>query len=324
MSLLLEYSVGLYAAGESQYLLRDRSTPINNTRRGVICLHGHGADSTVFMPGAPGASSIPGNHARALAEAGFIVMSIDAGGKYTWASDACMSSMTSAYNWLTTTGGAKPDKVGLIGWSMGGLSALNWMKRNSSLVSGVELFAPATELDYFYNGSYRDEVDFAYSAVVTNPSGSGTVNSSASTINVTSTTGFPSSGTLYLGSANGLTTVAFTGKTASSFTGCTTSPSFAYSSLMSVGRSGDFATNSSGHDPQDDASTYAGLTNKVRIYQGSADGTVPPARTQNFITLCNNSNFELISLSGFGHVDLFGAVSVTDTQRYFVANLGLT
>ena len=326
MSIKTEYALGVYAAGEGQYLLVDKDTPRNGTRSGILCLHGHGADATVFTPAAHTNSFAPGNHARALAEAGFIVLSIDAGGPAPWANNASMSAVSNAYTWLTgATGGAKPATVGLVGWSMGGLAALNWAKRNPTLVGAMELFAPATDLDYFYTvPGYQTNLDIAYSGQTTTTSGSGTVSGSASTVNVNSTAGFAASGQFAIGVPNTTGVVSYSGITGTSFTGCTMSGSFGYSAGTRISRMGDFAANSVGHNPLADAADYTPLAIPTKIYHGDADATVAYSQSTAFTSAVNNSNFELINLAGSGHVNLFGYFSTTDTADFFLTELGLT
>lgn len=325
MSIKTEYSLGTYAAGEGQYLIVNKETPRDGTRRGILCLHGHGADATVFTPGAQSNTFAVGNHARALAEAGFIVLSIDAGGPAPWANDPSMTAITAAHTWLTGAGGAKTGVVGLVAWSMGGLNAFNWAKRNPATVSAMELFAPVTDLDYFHGlANFQTDIDIAYSGQTTTASGSGTVNSTPSAVNVASTSGFAASGQFGIGVPNTTGLVSYTGTTGTSFTGCTMTGSFAYSTGTKISRIGDYTTNSVGHNPIADAASYASLSIPTRIYHGSADATVPLSQSQNFITAAGNGSFSLTTLTGAGHTNLFGYFSTTDTQQFFLANLGLT
>lgn len=325
MNMKTEYAAGIYAANEGQYLLVGKDTPRDGTRKGIICLHGHGADATVFTPGALSNSFAPGNHARALAQAGYIVLSIDAGGPAPWANDVAMTAVTNAHTWLTgVSGGAKTGEVGLVGWSMGGLTALNWAKRNPSLVGAMELFAPATDLDYFYTvPGFQTNLDIAYSGQTTTTSGAGTINASASTVNVGSTAGFAASGQFAIGVPNTTGVVTYTGTTGTSFTGCTMSGSFGYTAGTRISRMGDFVANSVGHNPLADAADYTPLVIPTRIYHGDADATVAYSQSTAFMSAVNNPVFELINLTGSGHVNLFGFVSTTATELFFLTNLGL-
>lgn len=126
-------------------------------KRGIIACHGRGADATQWEPGWN-----VGDHSQAIADAGMIVLSIDAGGTLTYGNDTAIASVTAAYNYLTGTLGCTA-KVGLLGWSMGGLVCLNWLKSNMAKVSRALLFAPATDLDTLHNNAtYTAEIDTAY------------------------------------------------------------------------------------------------------------------------------------------------------------------
>lgn len=129
--------------GEKALLIKPlRDTPIEQ-RRAIIAIHGHGADASVWTPGWPGA-----RHAQALADAGYYVVSIDAGGPATFNNKAAMDAITSAYGYIIGTLGIAESKVGLFGWSMGGGNSLQWIKENPSKVWACLIWAPLTDLDY--------------------------------------------------------------------------------------------------------------------------------------------------------------------------------
>jgi dienelactone hydrolase len=89
-----------------------------------------------------------------------------------------MTAITNAYNRLVGALGAAPGKIGIMGWSMGGLVGLNWMKRNPDLVGAAWFWAPCTDLDWAHRTSgytpsytfftagagYQAEIDTAYSS----------------------------------------------------------------------------------------------------------------------------------------------------------------
>jgi len=166
------YGSGVTQVGETSYLTTARNEHRNGTSHGVIVLHGHNGSSLQSTV----ATSGFGAHVQALADAGIMVLAIDAGGPVAWSSPAAMTAITSAYTWLTGAGGAHSGKVGLFGWSMGGLTALNWLKRNPSLVAGTWLWAPCSDLDWArptagytpayatggVNGAWQTEIDAAF------------------------------------------------------------------------------------------------------------------------------------------------------------------
>lgn len=129
--------------GEKAVLIEPlRQVPLEQ-RRGIIALHGHGADATVWVPGWTGA-----RHVQALADAGYYVISIDAGGPATFNNKAAMDAITSCYSYLIGTVGLAETKVGLFGWSMGGGNSLQWIKENPTKVWAALLWCPLTDLDY--------------------------------------------------------------------------------------------------------------------------------------------------------------------------------
>lgn len=127
---------------KAMLILPLRPVPVDQ-RRAIIAIHGHGADASVWTPGWPGA-----RHAQALADAGYYVVSIDAGGTATFNNKAAMDAITSAYGYIVGTLGIAESKVGLFGWSMGGGNSLQWIKENPTKVWACLIWAPLTDLDY--------------------------------------------------------------------------------------------------------------------------------------------------------------------------------
>jgi alpha-beta hydrolase superfamily lysophospholipase len=157
------YAVGAYSAGESSVLTEPKRAKRDGSSVGVIAVHGHGGTSLQFQSAGSGS----GGFTLALALAGFTVLSIDAGGPTPWADDAEMTDLTAAYNYLLNTIHVASPKVCVLGWSMGGLAALNWVKRNPTLVKAACVFAPATDLAYFHDTSvgkatYAPEIEADY------------------------------------------------------------------------------------------------------------------------------------------------------------------
>lgn len=152
------YSVGTYQSGESQVLTVANNTPRNGTRKGLIICHGHNATATQFEQDSQAQSIF----VKAAADAGMIVLSIDAAGQQAFGNSAVMTAITNAYNWLTGAGGAATGKVGLMGWSMGGLSVLNWIKRNAAKCGPAWLWTPVSDLDFFHNAGYSAPYSTGY------------------------------------------------------------------------------------------------------------------------------------------------------------------
>ena len=166
MSTVVTYSIGKYRANERSIVVRGGAT--KNGAPLIIATHGRGGDATAFGP-------VYWNGlwpiTEALAEAGYIVMSIDAGASLSnWGNQDAMDSMGSALNWAVdtaTVGIERPRAsypIGLMGWSMGGLTALNASYRYAAgAVAGLFLFSPALDLDVMHaNATYTTEINNAY------------------------------------------------------------------------------------------------------------------------------------------------------------------
>lgn len=138
--------VGLYVASERHFVRAAKATKANGTARGVLyfpALNQSAADiQTDFI--------IP-----SLLRAGFIVCAFDmgnpAGSAPLYANDTVMTRASSAFTYLTTTLGAKSDKVLVWGGSAGGLGALNWAQRNPSLVSAIGVSIPLMDIPYVHD-----------------------------------------------------------------------------------------------------------------------------------------------------------------------------
>lgn len=152
---------------DNQLFIRRSDVRLDGTHPAVLCCHGHGGDSGQFQPFGKTGSS-PGWHAWNLAMAGYLVLAVDHGAAphAEWSNQSAMDRLTDAYNYAMAQG-AKPGKVGLFGWSMGGLTALNWIKRNPTLAACAWLWAAVTDLDWArLNSSWGPEITTDY------PSGS--------------------------------------------------------------------------------------------------------------------------------------------------------
>lgn len=157
------YSVA--APTESQLLVRHKRTPLNGTAPAIICMHSHGGDVSQYHPGVPTIAD-PGWHVWMLAQAGYLVLAVDHGGVATWSNATTMSRVDDAYTYVMNLG-AKSGKVGVMGWSMGGLTALNWIKRNPTKISCAWIWSPVSDLTWARsNVTWGPEITTAY------PSGS--------------------------------------------------------------------------------------------------------------------------------------------------------
>lgn len=128
---------------EGQLLAKDTHAALDGTRRGVLCFHGHAGDCGQYQP----ASTSLGAHVEALVDyLDVVVLAIDDAGGAAWSDQTAMDRATDGYTYLTAR--AKSPKILVVGWSMGGLTALNWIKRNPTLVAAAWLWAPCSDLDW--------------------------------------------------------------------------------------------------------------------------------------------------------------------------------
>lgn len=142
MSVRTLYQKGFSAANPTfaSLLVYEKNTMFDQSRPLIIALHGHGGGAVQYQPG----GVIPAV-AEALANAGYIFLSIDTGSA-SWASDAAMTAITDAVNWVASK--VKVGKIGVMGYSMNGLGALNWIKRNPTKVAAAWLWNPLLDLDW--------------------------------------------------------------------------------------------------------------------------------------------------------------------------------
>jgi len=145
MSVRTLYQQGFSAANPSfaSILMYEKTHVFDQSRPLIIGLHGHGGNALQFMPG----GTIP-NFPAALVEAGYIFLSIDTG-PTSWATDAAMNVITDAANWAASK--VKTGKLGLMGYSMNGAGALNWLKRNPTKVACAWLWNPLLDLDWAHS-----------------------------------------------------------------------------------------------------------------------------------------------------------------------------
>lgn len=156
-----QYGQGIYrGSGTEAHLLGEpRYHKRDQTRPGVVFIHGHGGDALQYQPGLAG----PGVMFNNLVQAGFVCLSIDAGGPTPWADDDELTAISQAVTYLQNVIKVA-GKVNIFGWSMGGLASLNWVKRNPILTNRAVMWAPATDIAYFHANSpgYATEIDADY------------------------------------------------------------------------------------------------------------------------------------------------------------------
>lgn len=266
-------------------------------RKCIIAIHGRSGNASQprIFPGFA-------QHIWALTNAGYVVMSIDAGSqgagagtsdatryRNPWGSDDAMTDITAATTYLLTTLGASGSaKVGFMDFSLGGGQGFNWMTRNSGLCAGAITYSGALDYDFYYNNfaNYKAELELSYAATKTTTTGSGTLTTSATTVTVASTTGFPASGTFALYPIATQATyidpliVTYTGGGGggTSFTGCTiASGSRTWGTgtvFTGVATTGGYATNKTTRSPLLIATNVVFDSVPVHCYLAADDAVV--------------------------------------------------
>lgn len=131
-------------------------------RKGIIAVHGANNEALDILDG-----DTWGDYPYAIADAlGYAILVPDIG-QASLNNPLSMAALDAAYTYLTTTVlGAAGSAVGLAGSSMGGMTVLQWTKRNPSLVAAVAGLAPGIDFD-----SGHTSVGWSppYSIAVTDP-----------------------------------------------------------------------------------------------------------------------------------------------------------
>lgn len=158
MNVVTSWRQGDYAAGQFALVMHNRAARFDQTRPGILCFHGRNATGASFMQHVLFGLT---PHITALLNEGYIVYSIDAGGLTTWGNDVAMDAALAALDRMEEM--TKPGMSALMGWSMGGLNALNFMKRHPSRLRGAFLWAPAADLGWAHSQpAWTTEINNAY------------------------------------------------------------------------------------------------------------------------------------------------------------------
>lgn len=149
MRLVTSYGTGEYAVGEAHaYTARRLRRPGDDARLVIQC---HGRDATALE----GLDAVYGAAARGLADLGYPVLSIDAGGKRTWGNDASINAVVNAVAWARANRfavSATKDPI-IIGVSMGGATALNYARAHDA--AAVVSLIGAVDVDDLHDRNYN-------------------------------------------------------------------------------------------------------------------------------------------------------------------------
>lgn len=123
--------------------------------RGIVAQHGHTGDFTSVRQGGAFAG-----HPEYWADQGYVVGAISTGD--TWAQSAgAMDPISNLVAYMRSIGVS--GKLGLTGWSMGGLHALRWTLENMAQVAVGWVVSPAQDLDWDEaHAPWTAEIDALY------------------------------------------------------------------------------------------------------------------------------------------------------------------
>jgi hypothetical protein len=272
-------------------------------------------------------------HVNALVDAGYVVFGVDHARINSWGDPDSARAIDDAYTYVTSTLGISNTKIGLMGWSMGGTTVINWAKRNVAKTACVWAWNPATDLRWFAeaSGSYTptyssspatgqgeatraSELTGAY-AVSTTASGAYTIPASTDPTGITITHAALTIGNYFadgnnsanvgkpLATVNG---VAFTyeSRTGTTLVGCRSTTGSTISVTNGMAITATYAQQSAAYQPWNEAAYIGGLGLPIKIAQASDDTTVPPGMNGSgatgFVGRAANANVTLRTMTG-GH-----------------------
>lgn len=341
---------GIYSTNyptDVSYLITPPNFVASAASRCVIFCHGHGGTGyqAVFPP--------VEQHTTALAAAGYCVYGIDHARINSWGDPDAMTAIDNAYTYITTTLGITNTKIGLLGWSMGGVTALNWTRRNPSKVSACWVFNPATDLRFFHDaggaytptysiggatqGTYTAELDTTFTPT-TAAVGAYTIPAvGGAGITITITTGTGKS--FADGNNNGVVgkpqattgAVAFTytSKTISSLIGCvsTTAGTIAVANAQAITTGATYTQQLTGYSPWPEATSWTSTGVPIMVCQASDDVAVAPNMnidgTNGWVAKVNDAtNVKLRSPNPTGgHTTSVSSVPAAELVAWFAARL---
>lgn len=162
-----QYVVGGYQASEGHITHKGRTALWDGSERLIIVCHGRTPSAVSGRACLQWTQQAAGGppHLLALAERGYAVMCIDAGGNLTWGNQASETAVDAALTWARdpSRGFAHPTKKALlVGYSMGGAVATNYANNHPNNVVGLLLESPGVDIGYFHANGYASEIDSAY------------------------------------------------------------------------------------------------------------------------------------------------------------------
>lgn len=148
-------SNGVVAANRDAILMRDRDNLVANATPVIYCHHATGTARTPLPSAAFSAGTVTDKSLAVMAERltvlGHPVAASDQVSPTSWGVDAAQAEVTQLLIMLNQKFGTNPNRVLLLGDSMGTVLALNWARANPTKVAAIALLLPIPDLAYAHS-----------------------------------------------------------------------------------------------------------------------------------------------------------------------------
>lgn len=152
-------SYGQGYTGTELFMVAKNEATFNPRFPVVLYTHGYGGSGW-----SQGIQQFGGEVADALTDIGFLVIGLDVGGQL-WGNSTAIALMNIAITWAQTNHGVKSSKAHALGFSMGGLTSINFGNMSPSTCASVSALNPAYDLTTFHNsfgGFYAASIEAAF------------------------------------------------------------------------------------------------------------------------------------------------------------------
>lgn len=263
----------------------------------------------------------------------YVVIALNNLGPQTFGSPAVMRSLDDAYNWCVNFGMAS-SKIGLLGGSMGGVTSLNWLRRNKEKVAATWLWSPLCDMEWAndtagYTAPYSvGSVGYptGYVSPITSAYAANTTTTAAVTIPVYGNPGvtIPVVDAKAFSDANGPVlpliggVATYTGKDDTHLYGVTMvqgQPAFNVANGGSISSSSDWQLQD--YDPMRSVADYRGMASKVQICTALDDATIPYGQSQYFVDQIADPNVAMHQIASGGHTNLFPGIPFDEFVSFY-------
>lgn len=331
-----------YSFYDSCLVMFNGAEKFDGTSPLLLFLHGHGGSA---LPGGGLSGFLASPHLIEFARRGFIVIYPDLAATYGWSGPITQAMIAGIVTWAKAAHnpandfsdglGCHPGKHFMAGYSMGGNNALVYTQQNQDKVYALITYAPAVSMDaavVLDPPQSGREVDVFSASIATHlwavKNGTQSVSAVASTLNFGDTSLLNAAPSYVLvPRAADVKAVLYTGKTANTLTGCTTTEgTFSFLNGMVAVKPGQYDTNGI-HNPikRAVATTDYRPANYVvptRIRHGLADVLVVPSHIYTFVAgAANPTKIEAIQYPSADHTTIFDAMIYAEDAGWLASHL---